>query len=312
PSGNGYWLVASDGGIFSFGDAKFQGSTGAIRLNSPIVGMAGTPSGNGYWLVAADGGIFGFGDAKFYGGMAGKALVSPITGIAATGDGGGYWMVAEDGGIFTFGTAKFLGAATGAPPQTTVDIAPSPAGGYFMATTFGAVHVANENGVFLVDPNLAGRNPAESIATELVARINAERRARNMAPVTWHPQLADAARGWAQQLADTNGFSHQDLNALINSYGGSHIYLAENIYTGTGGASDSGSAHAALMRSDPHRTTMLTPQLQYIGIGVVCVGNKVVVVEDFSIGAGAPTPASHPTPPVTPFVSADETGTACG
>jgi hypothetical protein len=26
PSGNGYWLVASDGGIFSFGDATFHGA----------------------------------------------------------------------------------------------------------------------------------------------------------------------------------------------------------------------------------------------------------------------------------------------
>ncbi len=26
-SGKGYWLVASDGGIFSYGDAKFYGST---------------------------------------------------------------------------------------------------------------------------------------------------------------------------------------------------------------------------------------------------------------------------------------------
>jgi hypothetical protein len=38
--GNGYWLVASDGGIFSFGDAHFHGSTGAIHLNQPIVGMS--------------------------------------------------------------------------------------------------------------------------------------------------------------------------------------------------------------------------------------------------------------------------------
>ena len=40
PTGNGYWFVASDGGIFSFGDAVFHGSTGAIALNQPIVGMA--------------------------------------------------------------------------------------------------------------------------------------------------------------------------------------------------------------------------------------------------------------------------------
>ena len=39
-TGNGYWLVASDGGIFAFGDAVFQGSTGNIALNKPIVGMA--------------------------------------------------------------------------------------------------------------------------------------------------------------------------------------------------------------------------------------------------------------------------------
>src|SRR6187399_1556064 len=40
PKGKGYWLVASDGGIFTFGRARFHGSTGAMRLNSPIVGMA--------------------------------------------------------------------------------------------------------------------------------------------------------------------------------------------------------------------------------------------------------------------------------
>jgi hypothetical protein len=38
--GKGYWMVASDGGIFSYGDAAFYGSTGATPLNKPIVGMA--------------------------------------------------------------------------------------------------------------------------------------------------------------------------------------------------------------------------------------------------------------------------------
>ena len=37
--GNGYWLVASDGGIFAFGDADFYGSTGGLPLQKPIVGM---------------------------------------------------------------------------------------------------------------------------------------------------------------------------------------------------------------------------------------------------------------------------------
>jgi len=68
--GKGYWLVASDGGIFAFGDAGFFGSTGALALNRPIVGMAATADGKGYWLVASDGGIFAFGDAAFYGSIA--------------------------------------------------------------------------------------------------------------------------------------------------------------------------------------------------------------------------------------------------
>ena len=67
PDGRGYWLVASDGGIFSYGDAYFYGSTGSITLNKPVVGMAATPSGHGYWLVASDGGIFSYGDARVLG-----------------------------------------------------------------------------------------------------------------------------------------------------------------------------------------------------------------------------------------------------
>jgi hypothetical protein len=80
----GYTMVASDGGIFAFGDARFAGSTGAARLNRPIVGMAATPSGRGYWLVASDGGIFAFGDAGFAGSTGAIALNSPIVGVAST------------------------------------------------------------------------------------------------------------------------------------------------------------------------------------------------------------------------------------
>jgi len=65
-NGEGYWLVASDGGIFSFGDAPFDGSMGGTNLNAPVVGMAADATTGGYRLVASDGGIFSF-DAPFYG-----------------------------------------------------------------------------------------------------------------------------------------------------------------------------------------------------------------------------------------------------
>ncbi len=65
PTVGGYWTVASDGGIFSFGDAAFYGSMGGHALDEPMVGMAATTDGGGYWTVASDGGIFSFGDAPF-------------------------------------------------------------------------------------------------------------------------------------------------------------------------------------------------------------------------------------------------------
>jgi hypothetical protein len=82
-TGHGYWLVASDGGMFTFGDAGFFGSTGNIRLNRPIVGMVPTGSGRGYWLVASDGGMFTFGDAAFYGSTGGMFIPAPVVGMSS-------------------------------------------------------------------------------------------------------------------------------------------------------------------------------------------------------------------------------------
>ena len=66
--GDGYWLVASDGGIFTYGDAPFDGSTGSLALSQADRGHGGAaPDGGGYWLVAADAGVFTFGDAEFSG-----------------------------------------------------------------------------------------------------------------------------------------------------------------------------------------------------------------------------------------------------
>ena len=115
PTGNGYWLVASDGGVFSFGDATFQGSMGGKPLNAPVVGMTASPTGNGYWLVASDGGVFNFGDATFQGSMGGMPLNKPVVGMSGTPAGDGYRLVASDGGIFDFGSATFQGSMGGTP-----------------------------------------------------------------------------------------------------------------------------------------------------------------------------------------------------
>ena len=111
PDGHGYWLVASDGGIFTYGDAVFYGSRGGQPLNRPVVGMAATPRGLGYWLVASDGGIFSYGDAVFHGSAGSIALNKPIVAMMSTFDGNGYWLTASDGGIFSYGDTGFYGSA---------------------------------------------------------------------------------------------------------------------------------------------------------------------------------------------------------
>ena len=135
----GYWLVGSDGGIFSFG-VPFYGSMGGKPLNKPIVGMAATPDGHGYWEVAADGGIFSFGDAAFHGSMGGKPLNEPVVGMAADPNTGGYWEVAADGGIFSF-DAPFYGSMGGKPlNKPIVAMAATPDGqGYWLVASDGGI-----------------------------------------------------------------------------------------------------------------------------------------------------------------------------
>jgi len=136
---SGYLTVASDGGIFAFGQ-DFCGSTGSLTLNQPVVGMAAVPGQGGYWLVAADGGIFDYGDAGFYGSTGSLHLNAPVVGMAATPDGKGYWLVASDGGIFTYGDAGFYGSAASIPGQDIVGMAETPDGlGYWEVSTTGQV-----------------------------------------------------------------------------------------------------------------------------------------------------------------------------
>ncbi|MGQ0521567.1 MAG: hypothetical protein ACT4PX_10520, partial [Actinomycetota bacterium] len=141
PFANGYRLVAADGGIFAFGDAPFFGSTGAITLAKPIVGMASTPDNRGYWMVASDGGIFAFGNAGFFGSMGGKTLTQPIVGMAASPTGAGYWLVGADGAVHPFGDAKSFGSTASLKlAQPIVGMTPTVSGtGYWLVAADGGV-----------------------------------------------------------------------------------------------------------------------------------------------------------------------------
>jgi hypothetical protein len=142
----GYWLVASDGGVFSYGDATFIGSMGGTALNRPIVGMAADDQTGGYWLVASDGGVFAF-DAPFVGSMGGTPLNRPIVGMARDPVTGGYWLVASDGGVFAFG-APFEGSMGGVLlNRPIVGMISTPDGnGYWLVASDGGVFAFGDAG----------------------------------------------------------------------------------------------------------------------------------------------------------------------
>jgi subtilisin family serine protease len=166
PTGKGYWLAASDGGIFSYGNATFNGSTGGIMLNRPIVGLAATPAGGGYWLAASDGGIFAFGDAGFFGSTGSISLTKPIVGMTATPSGLGYWLVASDGGIFAFGDAGFFGS-TGSISLTKpiVGMTATPSGlGYWLVASDGGIFAFGDAAFFGSTGNIKLHKPITDLA----------------------------------------------------------------------------------------------------------------------------------------------------
>lgn len=129
PDGKGYWLVGSDGGIFSFGDAGFYGSfpgshpfefscaTSAVVTNQsctlPMASMTPTNGGLGYWIAFSEGTVVPYGAATSEGGSVPSPFAAPIVGIAADPTGTGYWLVGADGGVFSYPDTSFRGSLPG-------------------------------------------------------------------------------------------------------------------------------------------------------------------------------------------------------
>ncbi len=170
--GQGYWLVASDGGVFGFGDAKFAGSAGGQPLNKPIVDIAPTPSGQGYWLVSSDGGIFNYGDAAFVGSTGDLNLTKPIVSLAPTPSGRGYWLVASDGGVFGFGDARFYGATSRLTlSKPIVSIVATPSGrGYWLVASDGGIFSFGDARFFGSTGDLALNKPIVDMAPTRTGR----------------------------------------------------------------------------------------------------------------------------------------------
>jgi len=78
PDGLGYWLLAADGTVYSFGDATYAGSAPVPAGGDPAEKIVPGPSSGGYWVVDQDGTATPLGDAE--GVPPAQALLfSPVT-----------------------------------------------------------------------------------------------------------------------------------------------------------------------------------------------------------------------------------------
>ena len=111
PAGGGYWLVASDGAVFAFGDAVYHGSVtadpaaAASARAHPIVALE-VANGGGYYEIDDAGTVWAYGAthnshgahiASFDCGCTPRA---PVRAAAVTVDGTGVWLAGADGGVF--------------------------------------------------------------------------------------------------------------------------------------------------------------------------------------------------------------------
>jgi uncharacterized protein YkwD len=110
--------------------------------------------------------------------------------------------------------------------------------------------------------------------------VNSARAAQGLGPLAWNDQLAGVAQRWSEHIAVTGDFSHQNLQALLEQPAlAGFSELAENMFRGTCGMSAS-QIHQTFMNSASHRANILGNH-SAVGIGAVCNGGTVAVVENF-------------------------------
>jgi hypothetical protein len=173
----GYWLVASDGGIFAFGDSGFFGSIPGAglhpagsglpnSLNAPIVGMVPSSDGGGYFMVSSDGGVFAFGDARFEGSCPGiGGCNGAAVAVVPDATGNGYWVITNTGSVYTFGDAVNYGSPGLQGSPMTSAVATTNGGGYWILDSAGQVFsYGNATPMGSLAPGAAGGfNPASAI-----------------------------------------------------------------------------------------------------------------------------------------------------
>jgi hypothetical protein len=141
---------------------------------------------------------------------------------------------------------------------------------------------------FFVVAALAAQAPAQTDdrAHQIFSLTNQDRVDHGLKPLTWNRALATAAVAHTQRMANEQSLSHQypdepDPSARAAQAGAHFQAIAENTAMGP----DPKAIEKQWMNSVPHRTNILDPEMNTIGIGVAEKGGYLYATEDFAKSA---------------------------
>jgi peptidoglycan/xylan/chitin deacetylase (PgdA/CDA1 family) len=160
--GLGYHVLASGGGVHSFGAPGYGGITAGTGVKA--IGMAADRATGGYWILRSNGGVSNI-HAPWHGSLAGKIPAGQaVTAIAAS-PAGGYLILTSGGGVYPYGAPGY-GSAAGTLPAgiTAAALSADPVtGGYWILKSNGGV--ANYNAPWY--GSLTGAIPAGQAVTAI-------------------------------------------------------------------------------------------------------------------------------------------------
>lgn len=134
----------------------------------------------------------------------------------------------------------------------------------------------------------AAQQPAEQ---QMLVAVNADRAQQGLPPLRWNAALAAAALAHAQAMEAADTLSHQlsgepDVPARTSAAGAHFQAVAENIAYGYSAK----SIENEWMHSAPHRSNILDPRMNAVGIALVPGHGVLWAVEDFAAMLPALTP----------------------
>src|SRR5271157_4939154 len=119
-------------------------------------------------------------------------------------------------------------------------------------------------------------------AWQLVLLANQSRAQAGAGPLKWDAALATAAHRHCLRMAAEGSISHQyagelDVSARAAQAGAHFSLIEENVAI----APDPATIHNAWMHSPAHRSNLLNPKVDHVGVAVVAGRNGLYAVADY-------------------------------